>query len=520
MDTAKLKLKKIRIDELKVDMFIVNLGRSWFSHPFLRNQLKITSEKQIQKLRRYGIQEVYIDPERGMDLPLPEVEFADPIAPVPVELNESEEFPEPEQFTESEEATESEELTEIVPAAEEAPEETKEISSPIDTPSTLDPPSPTLEEDADVSFEQLEKPESVVYWEKNIGRVEENLSSLQGAIVIPSVEQVPYSQEIHVARVVQQEAQTVVQNIMQDVRMGRSIQSERVKRIVNNMVDSILRNQDALVGLTRIKKYDEYTYVHSLDVCIFCISMARHLSLSREQMVDIGIGGLLHDAGKMRIPPQILKKPERLSAEDWVEVRKHPIYSLEIMEESKGIPEPSKQLALQHHERYNGSGYPFGLKGDSIGLFGQIAGIVDFYDAITADRYYQKAIQPHEAIRQIYERSHTEFNQWVVERFIQCIGIHPFGTLVLLDTEEIGIVCAINPETLLRPKVLVIYRNSKTPYAQPFLADLRERSEQSVLYKRSIIMPLDAQKWNIHIEAYLSEIRKNLDIQDPVKLSI
>ncbi len=508
MDTAKLKLKKIRIDELKVDMFIVNLGRSWFSHPFLRNQLKITSEKQIQKLRKYGIQEVYIDPERGMDLPLPEVEIADPIAPMPVEL------------TEPEELTESEELTEIAPAAEGAPEETKEISSPIDTPSTLDPLSPTLEEDADVPFDQLEKPESVVYWEKNIGRVQENLSSLRGPIVIPSIAQVSYGQEIHVARVIQQEAQTIVQHIMQDVRMGRSIDSDRIKRVVTNMVDSILRNQDALVGLTRIKKYDEYTYVHSLDVCILCLSMARHLSLSHDEMLEIGIGGLLHDVGKMKISPHILKKPDTLSANDWVEVRKHPIYSLEIMEQSKGIPGQSQQLALQHHERYNGSGYPFGLKGDSIGLFGQIAGIVDFYDAITADRYYQKAIQPHEAIRQIYERSHTEFNQWVVERFIQCIGIHPFGTLVLLDTEEIGIVCAVNPETLLRPKVLVIYRNSKTPYAQPFLADLTERSDQSQSYKRSVIMPLDAQKWNIHVEAYLSEIRKILDNQAPVNLSI
>jgi HD-GYP domain-containing protein (c-di-GMP phosphodiesterase class II) len=230
-------------------------------------------------------------------------------------------------------------------------------------------------------------------------------------------------------------------------------------------------------------------------------------------MIDIGIGGLLHDVGKMKIPPHILKKPDALSPDDWVEVRKHPIYSLEIMEESKGIPEPSKQVALQHHERYNGSGYPFGLKGDAIGMFGQIAGIVDFYDAITSDRYYQKAIQPHEGIRQIYERSEIEFNRLPVEQFVQCIGIHPFGTLVLLDTEEIGIVCAVNPETLLRPKVLVIYQNSKTPYAQPFLADLTERSDQSQSYKRSVIMPLDAQKWNIHVEAYLSEIRKNLDIQ-------
>lgn len=145
-------------------------------------------------------------------------------------------------------------------------------------------------------------------------------------------------------------------------------------------------------------------------------------------------------------------------------------------------------------------------------MFGKVAGIVDFYDAITADRYYQKAIPPHEGIHQIYERTEIEFDESLVEQFIQYIGIYPFGTLVLLDTEEIGIVCGVNSETLLRPKVLVIYRNSKASYAQPFLADLRERSE-SRSYKRTVIMPLDARKWNIRIEAYLSVIRNNLDAQ-------
>ncbi len=518
MDAGKLKLKKIKIDELKAGMFIVNLGRSWFSHPFLRNQLKITSEKQIQKLRKYGIQEVYIDPERGMDIPSPEPDFVDSIVPVSEDLSEID--PAAEVIGETEEGSlpadtpdtlppTSEGPTKNVPAAE-TPGITEELSFPADTL------SPIIGGGTDVPFGQVEKPESVIYWEKNIGKVEENLSSLQAPIVSPGADPVSFSQEIKVARVIQEEAQTIVRNIMHDARMGRSIESERVKRVVNNMVDSILRNHDALVSLTRIKKYDEYTYVHSLDVCILCLSMARHLSLSHDEMLEIGIGGLLHDVGKMKISPHILKKPDTLSANDWVEVRKHPIYSLEIMEQSKGIPGQSQQLALQHHERYNGSGYPFGLKGDAIAMFGQVAGIVDFYDAITTDRYYQKAIPPHEGIRQIYERSQVEFNRLLVEQFIQCIGIYPFGTLVLLDTEEIGIVCGVNSETLLRPKVLLIYRNSKTPYDQPFLADLTERSEQSQSYKRTVIMPLDAQKWNIHVEAYLSDVRKIINAQLPI----
>jgi len=196
-----------------------------------------------------------------------------------------------------------------------------------------------------------------------------------------------------------------------------------------------------------------------------------------------------------------------------VEMRKHPIYSVEIMEASHDLPDKSKELALQHHERCNGKGYPFGVKGETIGLFGQIAGVVDFYDAITADRPYQKAIPPHEAIRQIYEKGCLEFDRLLVERFIQCIGIYPFGTLVLLDTEEMAVVCGTQGESLLRPKVLVIYRNSKTLYPEPFMADLSEKSENSSWYRRSIIMPLDPEKWNIHLEAYLGELRKNLNGQ-------
>ena len=136
---------------------------------------------------------------------------------------------------------------------------------------------------------------------------------------------------------------------------------------------------------------------------------------------------------------------------------------------------------------------------------GQITGIIDYYDAVTTDRPFQKAIAPHEATRQLYEKGLEEFNRFMVERFIQCIGIYPFGTFVLLDTEEMGIVCGVKPEMLLRPNVLVIYQNSKMAYPQPFLADLTEKTDRSSWYKRSIIMPLEPEQWNIRIRDYLGE---------------
>ncbi|HSR10657.1 MAG TPA: DUF3391 domain-containing protein, partial [Thermodesulfobacteriota bacterium] len=314
MNPDQAKLKKIGIDQLSVGMFVVNLGRSWLSHPFLRNQLKITSDKQIEKMRKYGIREVYIDPERGLNTREPAPE---PKVPAKPSGGNGQEAHNPE-------AT----LIENIHHEE-------EILSPLPRPKAEEGP----EGHEAFSAEVPEKSESADFWEKNIEKLQGNLLSLHAPSAGPVVNPVPFDQEIKIARKVQEEAQVVIRQSMHEVRMGRSIESERVKRVVHNMVDSILRNNDALVSLTRLKTYDEYTFIHSLDVCILCLSMARHLSLPREEMMEFGIGALLHDLGKMKISPHILKKPGRLTPDEWIEMRKHPVYSLEMMAQGKDIPE-------------------------------------------------------------------------------------------------------------------------------------------------------------------------------------
>jgi HD-GYP domain-containing protein (c-di-GMP phosphodiesterase class II) len=444
MDASKPPLKKIKVEDLEVGMFIVDVDRSWFKHPFLTSQKMITSEKQIQKLLDYGIKEVYINPEKGRDT----------LASQPPEKDSSP-TPKPIVGIEEEKA-----LLQELP-----------LSPPPQT--IIDFPSGT--------------PEEGVLWAK----------------------------QIEMARVVQREAQIVIRDILQDVRLGKNIESERVKRVVNKMIDSIFSNQAALISLTRIKDYDEYTFVHSINVCILCLTLGRHLNFSREELEQMGIGALLHDLGKMKIPPDILNKPGRLTKNEFTEIRKHPLYTLELLEKTIGIPEASKHVALQHHERYNGRGYPYGLRGEEIGRFGQIAGITDVYDAITTDRVYKKAIPLHEGIRMIYQGSGEDFNQILVERFIQCVGIYPTGTPVLLDSEEIGIVCAVNQENLLRPNVLLIYRDSKTLYRRPFVVDLMEKRENSQWFKRTIVMPIDSRQWNIHIDDFLPSLRKDVKEQVP-----
>jgi HD-GYP domain-containing protein (c-di-GMP phosphodiesterase class II) len=440
MDTGDRLLKKIKVEDLKVGMFVVNVDRPWFKHPFLTAQKKITSENQIHKLQEYGIQEVYIDPERGLDTP---------VSQPPEDFSPA---PQPIVGTEEERAL-----------VQELPADTAQKVIPFSS----------------------EPPEEGILWAK----------------------------EIEMARVVQREAQIVIRDILQDVRLGKNIESERVKRVVNSMIDSIFHNQAALVSLTRIKDYDEYTFVHSINVCIFCLTLGRHLNFSREELEQMGIGALLHDIGKMKIPPHILNKAGKLTEKEFAEIKKHPLYTLELLEKAKDIPEASKDVALQHHERYNGRGYPYGLKAEEIGRFGQIAAIIDVYDAITTDRVYKKAIPLHEGIRTIYQGIREDFNQVLVERFIQCVGIYPAGTLVLLDSGEIGIVSAVNQDKLLRPNVLLIHRDGETPYRQPFVVDLMEKGEDSQGFKRTIARPIDFRQWNIPVEDFLKSLKGS--IKDP-----
>jgi HD-GYP domain-containing protein (c-di-GMP phosphodiesterase class II) len=222
--------------------------------------------------------------------------------------------------------------------------------------------------------------------------------------------EVPFQEELKMASVIQQEAHTLIQDYMQDIRAGKNIESQKVKRVVNRMIDSIFRNPEALTSLTRLKGYDEYTFVHSINVCILCLALGRQLHFTQEELQGIGIGALLHDAGKMRLPPQILNKPGKVTEAEYIEIKKHPLLTLEVLEKAGKIPEVSLKMAIQHHERYNGRGYPFGLAAHQIGQFGQIAAIADVYDAITSDRCYQRGIPPHEGIRKIYEWSKGDFN--------------------------------------------------------------------------------------------------------------
>lgn len=280
------------------------------------------------------------------------------------------------------------------------------------------------------------------------------------------------SEEFRKAKQVHSEANSIIRDIMQDVRLGNQVQVEKIEPVVENITESILRNSGAILSLCRVKNKDNYTFFHSVSVCALQVSFCRSIGMDMETIHQAGIGGLLHDIGKVKIPDEILNKPGRFTDDEFTIMKCHVVESRKILTETPGISEIAIQVAAQHHERHDGSGYPEGLKGEEISQMGQMAAICDVYDAITSTRCYHKGMEPTEALQKIFEWSKFHFNPILVQKFMRSIGIYPVGSLVLLESGRIGVVMEQAETNLLQPKVRVIYDSKEKSYIPPTDVDL------------------------------------------------
>lgn len=281
-------------------------------------------------------------------------------------------------------------------------------------------------------------------------------------------------QEIPAAREHYTAARMLIYQIMDDARVGKNLDSIRAKRVVGELAESVIRNPDALTCLMQLKKKDEYTAQHSLRVCILALAFGRHLGLDHETLQMLGIGALLHDIGKTKVPTDILNKPSALNEYEFSLMKSHVPRGVEILEQLHDLPRPAIEVARCHHERYSGGGYIAGLKGDEIGFFGIIGGIVDCYDAITSDRAYRTGMSAHTALKQMYEWRARDFHPNLVEQFIQCMGIYPIGSVVELNTGEIAVVVTMNRVRRLKPRVRLVLNADYAPYNTPVTVDLMQ----------------------------------------------
>jgi putative nucleotidyltransferase with HDIG domain len=297
------------------------------------------------------------------------------------------------------------------------------------------------------------------------------------------------------------EAKLATKKLMHDVKLGKRMEMSQVENIVEQMTDSVLRNGDALVSLLRIKDADAYTYLHSMAVSALCVSFAQGLEFDAREIMQIGIGGLLHDIGKMTVPPEILNKPGPLTEREFDIMRRHVKNGATILQEYPHLDQACTCVTAHHHERLDGTGYPEGLQGDQISMFGQIAAIVDIYDALSSERCYKKALAPTEALRKLFEWSQSYLNRQLVKKFVAHLGIFPIGTLVRLESSLLAVVVGHGENSLLRPRVRAVYDLNQIKRIAPFDIDLDHQYQAG--NHCGIIACESAEKWQIRTEEFL-----------------
>ena len=310
------------------------------------------------------------------------------------------------------------------------------------------------------------------YCQSVIVDVERSTTTAPRAPRIAYPERAPVEQEIGPAKTAYVSGRALMRDVLSAVRIGRALDADRVRSAVNAMTESVLRNPDALLLFAQLRAKGDYAESHALDVAVYMITFGRFLQLEPGQLEFLGYLGLLQDIGKVRLPKELLEKRGRLSIEEFERAKLHVNYSAEILRATPGLPGDLARIAALHHERHDGSGYPKGLRGNEIGMIGSIAAIVDTFDALTVKRPYADAVSPSAAISMLYKWRGVFYDAHLVEQFIRCIGIFPVGSLVELNTGEVGVVIAQNLTRRLLPRVIVIRDAQGNPLLPHKMLDL------------------------------------------------
>ena len=388
-------LKRISVEQLKPGMHLHELCGSWMSHPFWRKSFVLNDPKDIRRILDSGIQEVWIDSDKGID-----VDFGETKAEVEAQINDD-----------------------LSAAAASA-----------------------------------------------------------AAVPAPAV----LSDEIRRAAKICAKSKRATISRVQETRMGKIVESASALEIVDDISASVLRNPRALISIARLKRADEYTYMHSVAVSGLMLALAKQLDLGEQRTREAGLAGLLHDVGKTAIPLEVLNKPGKLTDAEFTVMKSHPEEGYRILCKSPGIADAVLYACRHHHEKLDASGYPQGLGGDDIDIIAKMAAVCDVYDAITSDRPYRKGWDPAEAVRKMAEWSHSHFEITVFQAFVKVVGIYPVGTLVRLQSGHLGVVLDQSGQTLLTPKVKVFFSLKSQLRLKPEIVDLaRPGSNNKILAREN-----------------------------------
>ncbi len=300
----------------------------------------------------------------------------------------------------------------------------------------------------------------------------------------------------------------VMKTVLADTRLGKSVNARRVKRAVQAIVDQVLNNETSMMGMTALREYDDYTYTHCVNVCIFSVVLGQKLGLDKRQLYELGLGALFHDIGKMRVDRDITNKSEDLTADELRQMQQHPTEGLLALFNMHGfgeVPFRAMLMAYEHHMKRDLSGYPGNRRPRSPTLFSRIVAVADGFDAATTHRVYMAgAWRPEDALLEMRDNPKRGYDPLLVKALINVTGIFPVGTLVILDTYEMAVVTSANPDPakIHQPIIRVIYDAQGMPLTEPITVNLGAEHPDSGQPPRQIIKTTDPARYGIDIGAY------------------
>ena len=302
----------------------------------------------------------------------------------------------------------------------------------------------------------------------------------------------------------------VAKDVLGDVRLGKAVNVRKVKRAVQGIVDQVLSSETSMVTMTTLRDFDEYTFTHCVNVCIFSVVMGQRLGLEKMQLYELGLGALFHDIGKQRIDYDIINKPSGLTDQEWAELKEHATEGLLVLFQMHGfadVPYRQMLMAYEHHMKVDMSGYPRNKRDRNPTLFSRIVAVADGFDAGTSVRSYQHKPWPPDAVlKEMRDNPKRGFDPLLVKALITATGVYPIGTLCILDTHEMAVVSRVNddPDFAHRPTVKIISDAVGVPLQEPRTLDLSGADPETGQPVRSIIKTTDPQKYGIRVSDYLT----------------
>ncbi len=402
---------KVETADLQLGMYVAQLDRPWLETPFLFQGFEIRELSELRLLRKF-CQHVYIDVAQGS---LPQDKLAQALKPKPQDITFTRQ-----RAVQSHPRTLAGRLMRVITRFD----STGRIAALFGAQRAYRNQVPT----------QVEAPQAIRAYDSAIAAMTEVLAHL---------------------------------------RSGAGIDVEQVEKAVTPLIDSVLRNQDAMAWLVYLRKRDEYAYQHSIATSVWAVILGRQLGFDRAGLDTLAMGGMLLDVGKAKLPVEVTQRPGALSEAEHQLMQRHVPLGLQMIKLTPGINADVLAMVEGHHERADGSGYPKGLKGADVPVYARIAGLIDCYDAMTSHRPWARAKSAYDAIRELNGLAGLQFQKEMVEQFVQAMGMFPTGSVVELNSGEIGIVIEQNRVRRLRPKVMLVLDAEKKPLAEYRTIDLR-----------------------------------------------